>query len=185
MKYLYKPDFFLLIYLFLFFSCTGQQDPVIENARKSPIAISAVQLGDTYIKVVYGQPHKRDREIFSNLVPYGEVWRTGANEATEITITNNIEMAGEFVEAGTYALFTIPDEDEWTIILNSSLGQWGAFEYDESYDYLRFIVPPKYSEEIIESFTITFTEVSGLESIMILAWNQTRVEIPVRFVMEV
>lgn len=165
-------------------SCTDQPDSTTENARKSPIAISAVQLDDTYLKVVYGQPKKRGREIFGNLVPYGEVWRTGANEATEMTVTGNIEMNGNLVEAGTYSLFSIPEEENWTIILNTNLGQWGAFSYDKSADYLRFEVPSKFSETVVESFTISFTEVSGLETTMTLSWNQTRVDIPVRFIEE-
>ena len=174
----------ILICFALLLSCTNQSDSTTENARKSPIAISAVQLGNTYIKVVYGQPQKRGREIFGNLVPYGEVWRTGANEATEMTLTGDIEMNGNLVEAGTYSLFSIPEEEKWTIILNNELGQWGAFNYDETNDYLRFEVPTKYSETVVESFTITFTEVSGMETIMTLSWNQTQVDIPVRFIEE-
>lgn len=174
----------ILICFIALISCTDQSDTTTENARKSPIAISAVQLGDTYLKVVYGQPQKRGREIFGNLVPYGEVWRTGANEATEMTVTGNIEMDGNLVEDGTYSLFSIPGEESWTIILNTNLGQWGAFSYNESADYLRFEVPSKFSETVVESFTISFTEVSDLETIMTLSWNQTRVDIPVRFIEE-
>lgn len=183
MTLLLKPTH-LSVLLILFTACSNQSDPAIENARKSPIAISAVQLGDTYVKVVYGQPYKRGREIFGELEPYGEVWRTGANEATEITMTGDVEFGSHLVEAGTYALFTIPEQDEWTIILNTQLGQWGAFDYDESYDYLRFTVPSKKVEDVTESFTITFTEVTDLETIMTLAWNHTRVEVPIRFVSE-
>jgi len=182
MKIIYTP--LVLICFITLLSCTNQSDSTTVNARKSPIAISAVQMGDTYLKVVYGQPQKRGREIFGNLVPYGEVWRTGANEATELTVTKNIEMNGNLVEAGTYTLFSIPEEDVWTIILNTKLGQWGAFNYDESYDYLRFEIPSEFSETVVESFTITFSEVTGVETIMSLAWNQTRVDIPIRFVEE-
>ena len=182
MKIIYTP--LVLICFITLLSCTNQSDSTNVNARKSPIAISAVQMGDTYLKVVYGQPQKRGREIFGNLVPYGEVWRTGANEATELTVTKNIEMNGNLVEAGTYTLFSIPEEDEWTVILNTKLGQWGAFNYDESYDYLRFEIPSEFSETVVESFTITFSEVTGVETIMSLAWNQTRVDIPIRFVEE-
>ena len=96
------------------------------EARQSPVAIAATTLDDgTHLKVVYSSPRKRDRRIFGALVPFGEVWRTGANEATEITATRDVLLAGHLVPAGTYAIFTVPQPDTWTIILNGVLGQWG------------------------------------------------------------
>ncbi|MEX0894394.1 MAG: DUF2911 domain-containing protein [Balneolaceae bacterium] len=156
------------------------KDPVVEY-RKSPIVISSVNHEGTYIKVVYGQPYKRGREIFGGLEPYGEVWRTGANEATEITLTKDINMAGNPIEAGTYALFTIPEPEDWTIILNTKLGQWGAFTYDSQYDYVRFKVPAENAEEIIEALTISFDEVEENETSLSIVWDTTRVEIPIEF----
>jgi len=183
MKSLFKPLIILLIAVFTA-ACSGEPGDTAQNARKSPIAISAVQLGQTYIKVVYGQPQKRGREIFGSLVPYGDVWRTGANEATEITFTEDVELEGNLVESGIYSLFTIPEENEWTIILNKNLGQWGAFSYDETADYLRFNVPVQTIDEMVESFTINFAEVNGTQTVMSMVWNSTKVEIPIRFVEE-
>ncbi len=177
---------FLLILLSTSFliSCETEsdmnEDTVVEH-RKSPIVISSVLHEDTYIKVVYGQPYKRGRDIFGGLEPYGEVWRTGANEATEITITQAIRMEGQSVEPGTYALFTIPGEDEWTIILNEQLGQWGAFDYNEEYDYIRFNVPAQETDRVIEALTITFDETEENRTILSIAWDDTRVEIPIDF----
>lgn len=173
----------LLPFLLISFACESTEvpdnDDVVEH-RKSPIVISSITQGDTYVKIVYGQPYKRGRKIFGGLEPFGEVWRTGANEATEITLTGDIELDGNLVEAGTYSLFTIPDPDTWTIILNTQLGQWGAFDYDDDYDYLRFTRPRIETEEVIEALTITF---EGEENIqLIIAWDDTRVEIPVEFI---
>lgn len=169
----------------LFFISCGdngltEEEPITEH-RKSPIVISSVQHEDTYIKVVYGQPYKRGRNIFGGLEPFGEVWRTGANEATEITITEDVLIAGNHVEAGTYALFSIPEPEEWTIILNSQLGQWGAFDYDSDYDYLRFTTPAKYTDSVVEAMTITFDDIENDRTNLTIAWDDTRVDIPIEF----
>jgi len=164
--------------------CGGERETETEEVfeqRRSPIVISTVSHQDTYVKVVYGQPYKRGREIFGELEPFGEVWRTGANEATEITTTRDILLNGERVEAGTYALYTIPDPEEWTIILNTNLGQWGAFNYDPQYDYLRFTRPVQQTDEVVEALTITFDQVEGDETVLSISWDTTRVEIPVEF----
>lgn len=163
-------------------SCNSKQpkepDPV---RRKSPTAIASVKHADTYIKVVYGQPYKNGRKIFGELVPYGQVWRTGANEATEITTTKDILFSGERLEAGTYSLFSIPGEERWTIILNSELGLWGAFEYDATNDVMRIEADAHQTEQSDEAFTIQFEEVSSDSTEMIIKWVQTEVRVPITF----
>lgn len=127
------------------------------------------------ISVTYGQPSKKGREIFGGLVPYGQVWRTGADEATEITFSHDCQFAGKPVKAGTYTLFTIPGKTEWTIILNSQLKQWGAFGYEnvKDKDVLTATVPAKTQEKMVETFTI-IPENNGLT----LEWDKTVVFIP-------
>lgn len=148
--------------------------------RKSPMAVAAETLSDgTYVKVVYSSPRKRGREIFGGLVPYGEVWRTGANEATEITLTAPVMIAENRVEAGTYSLFTIPNKESWTIILNGTLGQWGAYEYSEADDILRFRVPATITQQTHEAFTISI-ETAESESVLHLVWENTKVSLPIR-----
>lgn len=159
-----------------------EPDPV---RRKSPIAIAKVnhESTDTYVKIVYGQPYKRDRNVFGGLEPYGEVWRTGANEATEITTTRNIIFGGKRLPAGTYALFSIPREKEdWTVIVNNKLGQWGAFEYDESYDVMRVGVQAEEKGVVTEVFTIEFTEIVDDSTNIVMRWDQTEIRIPVEFI---
>ncbi|HEX6983071.1 MAG TPA: DUF2911 domain-containing protein [Balneolaceae bacterium] len=174
-----------LLSVFILSACS-EPEPQEPNPvrRKSPIAIANIthQPTDTYVKVVYGQPYKRGRDIFGGLEPYGEVWRTGANEATELTTTSDILFAGKELEAGTYALFTIPRENEpWTVILNNELGQWGAFEYDPQFDVLRVDVPATQTQAVTEAFTIHFSDIKEDSTSIIMAWDKTKVMIPVEF----
>ena len=177
-----------LLLLFLLAACSQPEPEEPDSVRrKSPIAITKTlhQPTNTYIKIVYGQPYKRDRDVFGNIVPYGKVWRTGANEATEITTTNDILFGGKKLEAGTYALFSIPQEDnQWTIILNEGLGQWGAFDYDESLDKLRIKVPAIPKQSVTEAFTIQFTEIENDSTNIVMQWDQYTVRIPIEFIEE-
>ncbi|MEX2397238.1 MAG: DUF2911 domain-containing protein [Balneolales bacterium] len=168
----------LLLFSILFatYSLNAQAQEAPEQ-RASPVAIEHITIDDTYIKVVYGQPHKLDRVIFGDLVPYNEVWRAGANEATEITLTGDIEIGGQQLEAGTYSLFAIPSEDQWTMIVSNQLGEWGAFTYDDSKDVLRFDVPVTNRDTVAEAFTISFTEDGSALNMM---WDKTAVSVPVK-----
>ncbi|MBO6794109.1 MAG: DUF2911 domain-containing protein [Balneolaceae bacterium] len=178
-------SYLFFVVLFGFTACKSgdSQDSSYDQVgnRKSPISISSIKHEGTYIKVVYGQPYRKGRTIFGNWEPFGEVWRTGANEATEITITRPVLMADNVIEAGTYSLFTIPYENEWTIILNSELGQWGAFEYDDRRDYVRFEVPTISLDKPMEAFTIAFDDVQNSMTTLGLSWDVVKVEIPIRF----
>ncbi len=183
---LYKAiKFFSLLLFVVLLSCgekkpdSPQEAPV--GNRKSPIAISTIKHENTYVKVVYGQPYRKGRTIFGDWEPYGQVWRTGANEATEITITEPVLMNMVVVDAGTYSLFTIPDKESWTIILNNGLGQWGAFDYNQQLDAHRFQVPVQDLETPVEAFTITFSDLKGSATVMTLSWDVVKVEIPIRF----
>jgi hypothetical protein len=183
--YLKYTGFYLFLSFFIISGCNQPEpqepDPI---RRKSPIAIAKVnhQPSDTYIKIVYGQPYKREREIFGDLVPFDEVWRTGANEATELTTTKDIIFGGEKLQAGTYSLFSIPrKDDDWTIILNKELGQWGAFDYNKSADVMRIDASVSTQKTVTEAFTIQFSEVDDDSTSIILEWDQTTVKVPVEF----
>jgi hypothetical protein len=128
------------------------------------------------IKVTYGQPSKKGRIIFGKLVPFGEVWRTGANEATEITFATDAVLAGKPVKAGTYTLFTIPTETEWTVILNTTLKQWGAYKYQEikNNDVLTVKVPVKKLGTVVEKLTYRFTADN-----LIVEWDQSQIELSI------
>jgi hypothetical protein len=149
--------------------------------RPSLLAIASARYKDTYIKITYSQPHKSERLIFGGIVPYGQVWRTGANEATEITITRDIQIANTPLKAGTYSLFTIPEKDSWTIIINSDLGLWGAYNYNSKMDVLRLNVPSQLLQgAVYEPFTISIDQKNDKAEI-ILSWDSVQVRIPVQF----
>lgn len=129
------------------------------------------------VSVTYGRPHKNGRDIFGALVPYGQIWRTGADEATQVTFESDVKVNGKPLKAGTYTMFTIPGKDEWTIIFNSKLGQWGAFGYDKvkDQDVLKTTVHSDHINNEVEMFTIK-TPSDGLQ----LEWDKTTVFIPIR-----
>ena len=170
--------FFLLLFYSLTYTAFAQEEV---KPRPSPNAIVTMKYEDTYIKVTYCQPHMRGRNVFGELVPYGEVWRTGANEATEITLTNNILLNGNELKAGTYSIFTIPYKDKWTIIINKGLGMWGAYNYTPDQDVMRFDVEVEKLENISwEAFTISFEQNSAAADLT-LVWDKIKVNIPIKF----
>ncbi len=168
-----------LIVLFSISYANGQESL---TPRISPLALVAAHYKNTYLKITYGQPQKNGREIFGGLVPYDQVWRTGANEATEITITQDIKVDSLLLKAGTYSLFTIPGKEKWTIIFNSDLGLWGAYNYNFKKDVLRFEVPAKSTlgNLVYEPFTIRIDQKTDTAEI-VLAWDKTLVSFPVQF----
>lgn len=134
---------------------------------------------DAYVKIVYGQPQKNNREIFGKLVPYGEVWRTGANEATEITLTRDMQVNNQLLKAGTYSIFTIPQPDQWTIIINSDVGLWGSYNYSQKLDVMRFDIPVV-KNLLTEAFTMSFDQRNEVADLLIL-WDTVKLSIPFKF----
>jgi len=151
--------------------------------RPSPLAVVSCKYKDSYIKIVYSQPHKRGREVFGNLVPFGQVWRLGANEATELTTTREIFISGQHLPAGNYSLFAIPEKDKWTIIVNSEKGQWGSYNYNKEKDVLRFDVVTRAlpGELVYEPFTIVIDPKNNKADI-IFTWDKTTVSFGVDFI---
>ena len=133
-------------------------------------------------RVIYSRPQKKDREIFGKLVPYGQVWRTGANEATELTLYQDMSIAGKTVKAGTYTVYTIPEQHEWTVILNSKTNTWGAFDYSEKEDVVRVKVPVKTAPTSIESFSMSFVP-NDNGAKLLMGWDNKYVEVPFKATM--
>lgn len=125
-----------------------------EKKRTSPKDELSAKVGGAQVDIVYCRPSADNRRVMGELVPFGQVWRTGANAATTIEFDKPVKIEGKDVPAGKYALFTIPNENEWTIILNKDHGQWGAYNYDQSKDVVRVSVKPK-KTMFVETFTIT------------------------------
>ena len=166
------------------------------SRRPSPMGMARITVDDTYVRVVYSRPYKRGRDnIFGSaesgaLVPFGEVWRTGANEATEITLTGDLEVAGKPLAAGTYSLFTVPGPETWTVHFNSALGLNGtARRNPETGDFEQVDLAPTdvvvvsataaALEEEVDQFTIAFEAVEGGAD-MCLRWITTEVCVPLR-----
>lgn len=165
------------------------------SRRPSPIGIAKTFLGDTYLKITYGRPYMRDRAIFGDpsdgeeyLVPFGETWRTGANEATEITLTGPVTLAGQPLDAGTYSIFTVPGAETWEVRLHPELGMDGVGRlgpdgfmetYDPDLDILVAEIEPVTLDEPVEQFTIEFEDAGGGVH-MVLRWETTEVRVPIR-----
>ena len=134
------------------------------------------------VKVTYSRPYLKGREIFGKLEPYGKVWRVGADESTEIKFYQDATFGGKKVKAGTYSLFAIPGEKEWTLILSSDTDYWGAYKYKEANDVLRTTVPVSAKAAApLENFSIVLTGEKTDKATMALGWDTTVVEVPITF----
>lgn len=145
---------------------------IFAQQKASPAKVSKATVNGNDITINYSSPSKKGREIYGGLVPYGQIWRTGANEATTIELSKDAKIGDIDVKAGKYALFTIPTENEWTIIVNSNPKQWGAYSYDKSQDVGRFTVKSSSLGESVESFSIEISD----KGVVSLVWDKTKVE---------
>ncbi len=141
----------------------------------SPAATIKQSVGLAEVTVEYSRPGVKGRTIYGDVVPFGKVWRTGANASTKITFGEDVKLDGNPVPAGTYAFYTIPDKDEWTIILNKNLTLWGSDGYKQEEDYLRFKVKTTALTNKVESFTFNMFDIAPTSAGMELLWEQTRV----------
>jgi tetratricopeptide (TPR) repeat protein len=152
------------------------QAPKVEFPAASPTCTIKQHFGLTDVEIVYSRPGMKGRTIFGSLVPYDKVWRTGANNATKITFSTAVKLNGAEIPAGTYALFTIPGENEWTIIISKNVTQ-SALQYDEKADVVRVKATPVKLAETIETFTIEFNNITGESAVLNLVWEKTVVPI--------
>ena len=150
---------------------------------KSPADIASFptsyRVSDKAVRIIYSRPQLKGRSL-STLAPSGKVWRTGANEAPEITFYKDVTFGGKSVKAGTYALFTIPGTNSWTVVLNNKLNQWGAYSYDDSADVVRVTSKTSTDSESLEAFSMAFKEVDG-GAHLVMGWGTTRVATPIMF----
>ena len=153
-----------------------------DEARPSPNAVAGQTIGTTQVTLTYGRPSVRGRAVFgpdsTALVPYGQVWRLGANEATVATFSQDVRVAGQPLAAGTYAVFAVPTAGAWTVVFNRTAEQWGAFKYDPQQDALRVTATPEALAQPVETFEIGFDSVTDTSAEMVFSWD--RVRVPVR-----
>jgi hypothetical protein len=145
----------------------------------SPRQTVEQQFSISNIKVDYGRPAVKEREIFGKLVPFNEVWRTGANTCTKITFGQDFMFGGKPVKAGTYGLFIIPTATEWTVILNSDSTQWGAFNFDAKLNVLETKVPVQKMSTKQEWFRIDIDNLTDNSVNLYFMWDMTKVSVPI------
>lgn len=162
---------FLLTALFIAIPAfAGRED---DTERQSKNGRTEGIIDGVAVTVEFGRPHVRERKIWGELVPFDKVWRTGADEATTVTFSENVNVEGQALDAGTYSLFTIPGEGKWTVIFNRQVDQWGAYKYEVGEDVLRVLVVPREHDHVEEmDFAIQDSEV-------ILRWEKLAVPIRV------
>jgi hypothetical protein len=157
----------------------AQQPAQDKSKRPSPPGTTECTIKGKKVTISYSRPSMKGRKIMGDLVPYGQVWRTGANEATTLTTEIDLNIGGAKVPAGTYTLYTLPSQDSWKLIINKQTGQWGT-EYSQDQDLAR--VPMTKSEIVVpvEQFTISLDQDSNDSADLIMEWEKTRLTVLVK-----
>ncbi len=172
--------FLIVVGAILILGFIGMQVMTTQTKKHSPEEVETLVLDDLELEVKYSRPYKKGRKIFGGLVPYGEVWRTGANEATTFTTNAEIDFGGTRVGPGTYTLWTIPGPNEWKVILNDKRYGWGVSwgglaSREAEHDVATAVVPTGVVVENVEQFTIQF---SGSPMELVLSWDDVMVSVP-------
>lgn len=152
----------------------------VKLPQPSPASTLSQGVGISSVKLTYHRPGVKERKIWGGLVPYGAIWRLGANEATTIELSHPAKIAGNAVPAGSYSLFAIPGEKEWVLVVNKQGEQWGAYFYKQEQDVVRFNVKPS-SGEHVEGMQFTMTPRPADSIVVEMAWEKLRVSFPVEF----
>jgi hypothetical protein len=172
-----KIKVLLLAFLLTSFSSLAQQ---IQMPQASPSSKIIQKVGLTDVAVDFSRPSTKGRKIFGELVPFGQVWRTGANGATVLTFSTEVSISGTKVPAGSYALYSIPGKSSWTMILSKNTKLWGAIGYEAKDDLLRFNATPAKTSRMYDSFEIGFSNLTDASADLSIKWEQTRVEFTIQ-----
>lgn len=187
-----KKILFYLVFFLLSLTSLLAQSSQLPAIDKSPMDMSYYPVNFPVLKiqdkiteplvarVVYSRPQKAGRTIFGGLVQYGEVWRLGANEATEIEFFKNVRIGGKKVSKGRYTLYAIVSEKSWTVIVNKETDTWGAFKYDIRKDVVRTEVLTQRTDAPVESMSMVFEKtITGMN--LVMAWENTKIALPISF----
>ncbi len=147
--------------------------------QPSPAAKVEQRIGLTDVVVKYARPSIKGRKVWGDLVPYNQVWRTGANASTLVSFSEEVSIKGQKLPKGEYALFCIPTENEWTVIFNKNLTLWGADGYKQEEDVLRVSLKPTFNNPHVESFLIAFDQLQLSGGELVLMWEKMRLSIPI------
>ena len=187
----------LFVSLILGMTLVKAQSPAQSPAQSSPLDSSPLdmsyypvdypvlkiqdKISDPLIaRVVYSRPQKRGRKLFGDLIGYGQVWRLGANEATEIEFFRDVKIDNKTVKKGRFTLYALVNTDSWTLILNKETDTWGAFRYDSSKDVLRTTVPVEKRTDVEEAFSMAFQKV-GKGADLLITWDDVLVKFPINW----
>jgi len=168
-----KFSLFVLLFSFLACFACAQQD---KSKRPSPPANASCSANGASITIDYSSPRMKGRKIFGGLVPYGQIWRTGANEATTFVTTADMTVGGQNVPAGSYTIFTVPEADKWTLVISKKTGEWGTDYPGESNDLARAPMTVSKTSGPVENFTIGFDQ-SGNKCVLHMDWENTRASV--------
>ncbi len=173
----------LLIAVFMAVAVNGGLAQNLRVPTLSPITEITQEAALTEVKLSYSRPSAKGRKIFGGLVPFNEIWRTGANASTKLTFTEDVEIAGNRLKAGTYALYTIPGEKEWTMIIHSNLRHrsLAGDVYKQEEDVFRFKATPRQMTDFVETFTMGFGDITTDTVSLFLTWENTEVKFPIKF----
>lgn len=166
------------IALFLFsITCHAQ----IKHPKASPFSSVSQEVGLTKIQVDYSRPAARGRKIFGDLVPYGRIWRVGANASTKIKVQDTVSVSGNILSKGIYALYAFPYENEWEIVFHKNISHWGdgRTKYNPEEDAFRIKVQPERIADFQENFLITFDDITHNSADMLWEWENTRIRVPI------
>ena len=171
---------YLIAAMFLLTSLSGYAQ--IKTPAPSPLATLQQKVGLVDVEITYSRPGKKDRVIFGDLVPFGKMWRTGANASTKITFSDDVTFGEKEVPAGEYALYLIPAEGEaeWTVIVHKNLDHWGLGDYKEEEDLVRFMIKPKKMNIVAETMTFEFSTFTNQGANLSFYWESTMLSIPIR-----
>lgn len=168
-----------LLFAFSLLCAANMADAQMKMPAPSPTQTIKQDFALGNIELTYSRPSIKGRKIFGDLVPYNAVWRTGANAATIIKFNDAVEINGKRIDTGSYALYTIPADGMWEIILNKGISNWGSNGYKQSDDIVRFKVPTMKIKEGIETFTMQFANIKPESCELHIMWDKTGVSIPI------
>jgi hypothetical protein len=158
-------------------SAAGQEGTPVPRVPISPRGAEEIAVGPGKVRVEYGRPFAKRRKVFGGLVPWGKVWRTGANAATTLTTDVDLTLGGVPLPKGTYTLYTLPGQKEWKLIVNRQTGQWGT-EYDPRLDLARIPMQVQSRSDLLEAMTISFLPADAFRGTLRLSWEKRTLSVP-------
>lgn len=170
---------YTMIPLFLGLLCFTASGQEFHMPAPSPHVEIHQAFSTSFIKLDYSRPSKNGRKVFGALIPFDQVWRTGANATTKITFGEEVSFGGEEVEPGEYALYTIPGKTSWQVILNKGVDNWGADGFDAQENLVKIDVPVQELDQIQESFSLSLESLSKDKAVLRLDWDNTRIDVPI------